>query len=73
MKTIIAIIEKSDTGGYGIYSSNINGLFGYGNTEEEAKNEFRESIDSQIEFFYHQNKEVPNILYADISYQYDKF
>ena len=37
MGKIIAIIEKSEDGGYGIYAPDFKGLFGYGETEEEAK------------------------------------
>ena len=34
MGKIIAIIEKSEDGGYGIHTPNVNGLFGYGLTED---------------------------------------
>ena len=51
MGKIIAIIEKSEDGGYGIYAPDFKGLFGYGETEEEAKESLCDAIESQIEYY----------------------
>ena len=39
MKKIKAIIEKADDGGISIYSEDVNGAYGFGLTEQEAKEE----------------------------------
>ena len=40
MKKIQAIIEKADDGGISIYSEDVNGAYGFGLTEQEAKEDF---------------------------------
>lgn len=40
MKKIKAIIEKADDGGISIYSEDVDGAYGFGLTEQEAKNDF---------------------------------
>lgn len=44
-----AIIEKSESGGYGIYLPDIPGYIGLGETEDEAKGDLREAIDLVVE------------------------
>lgn len=51
---INVIIEKSESGGIGIYSDEIDGAFGFGLTESEAKEDFQNVIEEQAE--YHKEK-----------------
>ena len=48
MKTIVAIIEKAEDGGYGVYTKSVQGAYGYGLTEQEAKNDFVDVLKSRI-------------------------
>lgn len=50
MKKITAIIEKASDGTYSIYLPKVAGIYGAGVTEEEAKSELREAIDSAKEY-----------------------
>ena len=70
MGKIIAIIEKSEDGGYGIYAPDFNGLFGYGETEEEAKESLCDAIDSQIEYYEENGKDVPEALQGNTEFEY---
>ena len=51
MKTIVAIIEKAEDGGYGVYTKSVQGAYGYGLTEQEAKNDFVDVLNEQAEFY----------------------
>ena len=70
MEKMIAIIEKSEEGGYGIYVPNVNGLFGYGLTEDEAKADLHEALESQIEHYEETGKDLPDMLRGDIEFEY---
>lgn len=73
MKHIVAIIEKAEDGGYAIYSKDVNGLFGSGLTEAEAKTDFLEVIEEQAEFYKEKHEQYPD-WYQDgyeIEYRYD--
>lgn len=70
MGKIIAIIEKSENGGFGIYSPDFKGLFGYGETEEEAKESLCDAIESQIEHYEENGKEIPETLQGDMQFEY---
>lgn len=70
MRKMIAIIEKSEDGGYGIYVPNVNGLFGFGLTEDEAKENLYEALESQIEHYEETEKELPELLKGDIEFEY---
>ena len=70
MGKIIAIIEKSEDGGYGIHTPSVNGLFGYGLTEDEAKESLQEALDSQLEYFDETGKEIPEPLTGEITFEY---
>lgn len=50
MKKITAIIEKASDGSYSIYLPKIEGIYGSGITEQEAKEELAEAIDSAREY-----------------------
>lgn len=73
MKTIKAIIEKADDGGYGIYSKEISGLVGYGLSEEEAKKDFIEVLEQQAEFYKEKKGKLPEwyVNGYTIEYLYD--
>ena len=49
--SVKAIIERSSDGGYGIYCPQLDGisLFGYGLTEEEAKEDLKENLEMFID------------------------
>lgn len=73
MKTIVGIIEKAEDGGYGIYTKSLHGVYGYGLTEQEAKNDFADILNEQA-IFHKEKKGVFPDWYADnilIEYKYD--
>ena len=70
MGKIIAIIEKPEDGGYGIYAPDFKGLFGYGETEEEAKESLCDAIESQIEYYEENGKDVPEALQGNTEFEY---
>ena len=70
MGKIIEIIEKSEDGGYGIYAPEFKGLFGYGETEEEAKESLCDAIESQIEYYEENGKDVPEALQGNTEFEY---
>jgi len=73
MKKVVAIIEKASDGGYGIYCPDLEGiaLYGYGLTEEEAKENLQENIESILEYYEEESKPVPEVLgTGKISFEY---
>lgn len=73
MKHIIAIIEKAEDDGYAIYSKDVNGLFGSGLSESEAKNDFLEVIKDQAAFYKEKNGQYPDWYQEgyEIEFRYD--
>jgi len=70
---LTAVIEKASDGGYGIYAPDLEGLslFGYGETEQEAKENLEENLEMIIEHFQEENTPMPDILNnGDISFDY---
>lgn len=71
---IQAIIEKSSDGGYGIYCPELEGvaLYGYGETEEEAKQDLTDNLQMFAEELKDESL-LKKINYGNISfdYQYD--
>lgn len=59
MKKIKAIIEKADDGGFSIYSDDVNGAYGYGLTEQEAKEDFMSVLGEQSEYYKEIHGEFP--------------
>ena len=49
MKTLKAIIEKGKDGLYSVYTPEITGLYGSGETENEAKENLNEAIEMALE------------------------
>lgn len=73
MKYIVAIIEKAEDGGYAIYSKDVNGLFGSGLTEAEARTDFQEVLEDQAEFYKEKHDQYPDWYQGgyEIEYRYD--
>lgn len=57
MKKIKAIIEKANDGGISVYSEDVNGAYGFGLTEQEAKDDFMSVLEEQAEY-YKENMET---------------
>jgi predicted RNase H-like HicB family nuclease len=73
-KKVAAIIEKADDGGYGIYVPDIEFLFGYGPTEQEAKQDLIETLEEKIEDYKERKIEIPAELNEgniEFDYRYD--
>lgn len=76
MKKVIAVIEKASDGGYGIYLPEMKGsvLYGYGITEDEAKENLSENLESILEYYEEENKPIPEVLNGgslEFDYRYD--
>jgi predicted RNase H-like HicB family nuclease len=72
MKRIIAVIEKASDGGYGIYCPELKGvlLFGYGLTEEEAREDLQNNLEMLQEECEEENRPVPAAISGDIHFEY---
>ena len=73
MKQIKAIIEKASDGGISVYSEDVNGAYGYGLTEQEAKDDFIDVLEEQAEY-YGERHGCPPDWYKDgysVEYVYD--
>lgn len=73
MKKIVAIIEKANDGGYGIYTSTDEPIWGYGLTEKEARKDFLEILEEQAQYYKLRENEYPD-WYIDgyeVEYRYD--
>lgn len=73
MKVIKAIIEKANDGGYGIYSNDADGLWGYGLSEFEAKENFIEVLEEQAKYYQEKKGCLPGWYESGykIDYYYD--
>ncbi|MDY5433697.1 type II toxin-antitoxin system HicB family antitoxin [Bacteroides pyogenes] len=73
MKHLVAIIEKGEDGGYAIYSKDVDGLFGSGLTETEAKSDFCEVLEEQAEYYKEHHAHYPDWYRGgyEIEYRYD--
>jgi len=68
-----AIIEKSENGGVSVYAPDIEGAYGFGLTEDEAKADFLGVLGEQAEFYEEKHGKKPQ-WYSDclsIEYAYD--
>lgn len=59
MKKIKAIIEKANDGGISIYSEDVNGAYGFGLTEWEAREDFLSVLEEQAEYYKEKHGELP--------------
>ncbi len=71
MEKYRAVIEQASDGGYSVYCEQINGAFGYGITEEEAKEDFLEVVSEQAEYYMEKNHSSPEWMNAEFEYTYD--
>lgn len=73
MKKIHAIIEKANDGGISIYSEDVNGAYGFGLTEQEAKEDFVSILEEQAGYYKEKHGEFPDWYKSgySISYVYD--
>ena len=71
MKTT-AIIEKASDGGYGIYCPDLEGvaLYGYGLSENEAKENLLENLEAIQEHYEEENLPAPSVLQGEIEFEY---
>ncbi|MDR1022839.1 MAG: type II toxin-antitoxin system HicB family antitoxin [Prevotellaceae bacterium] len=68
--TTIALIERSKNGTFGIFTPDINStIIGEGNTVEEAKVDFENSVKEIIQFYKEDGLELPDEL-KDIQFVY---
>ena len=70
MKRIKAIIEKANDGGFSIYSENVNGAYGFGLTEQEAKDDFVSVLEEQAEYYKEKHGEIPGWYKSGYSVEY---
>ena len=70
MKKVIGIIEKADDGGFSIYTEELDGVFGYGLNESEAKNDFVEIIHEHAEYYKEKKGCYPDWYEKDIQVEY---
>ncbi len=70
MKKIKAIIEKANDGGISIYSEDVNGAYGFGLTEQEAKDDFIFLIEEQAEYYKEKHGDFPNWYKSGYSVEY---
>lgn len=73
MKTLTAIIEKANDGGYSVYADGGIPVYGSGLTEDEARIEFETCVKEQAEYMKEREGAYPS-WYADdlqIDYRYD--
>ena len=67
------MIEKANDGGISIYSEDVNGAYGFGLTEQEAKDDFLSVLEEQAEYYKEKHGEFP-VWYKSgysVSYIYD--
>lgn len=70
MKKIVGIIEKADDGGFSIYTEELDGVFGYGLTEEEAKEDFIEIMHEQAEYHLEKKGGYPEWYEKDMQVEF---
>jgi predicted RNase H-like HicB family nuclease len=72
MKTVIAVTEKASDGGYGIYCPDLTGiaLYGYGLTEEEARQNLEENLAAIREHYEEENEPVPESIAGSVTFDY---
>jgi len=69
-----AIIERGTDGGFSVYTEEVNGAFGYGLTEQEAKDDFMEILEEQAEYYKEKTGEFPKWYGGgkyEVEYAYD--
>lgn len=59
MRRIKAIIEKADDDGISVYSEDVAGAYGYGLTENEAREDFAAVLEEQAEYYKELHGSLP--------------
>lgn len=69
----MAMIEKAQDGGFGIFSMNDEHCYGYGLTMDEAKSDFLDSLCIQADYYKEKKGEMPQWWSdeLDVEYHYD--
>lgn len=70
MKKVSGIIEKANDGGFSIYAEDLDGVFGYGLTESEAKEDFTEVLHEQAEYYKERKGAYPEWYDGGIQVEY---
>lgn len=70
MKKIKAIIEKANDGGISIYSEDVSGAYGFGLTEQDAKDDFVSVLEEQAEYYKERHGEFPSWYKSGYSVEY---
>ena len=70
MKTIKAIIEKANDGGISVYSEDVDGAYGFGPTEQEAKDDFISVLEEQAEYYKEKHGKLPAWFQSGYSVKY---
>ncbi len=60
MTEIKALIERADDGGVSVFSEDVKGTFGYGLSEEEAKEDFLSLLEEVAEDYKERTGEFPS-------------
>lgn len=66
-----AVIERGQDGGFAVCVREMPWLLGYGKTEDEAKTDFLEVFDEQVQFYEDKHNCTPDWADAEIVYTYD--
>lgn len=59
VNVIRAIIERGEDNLFSIYTCDIQGVYGSGLTEQDAKEDFMEVLEEQAEFFFERHNAYP--------------
>lgn len=70
-RKVIAIIEKGSDGEYSIFAKDLQGVYGYGLTEEEAKKDFLEVLSEQEEYIKQRTGKKCKFDTKNVEYRYD--
>lgn len=70
-KQVVAIIEKGSDGGYSIFAKDLPGTYGYGLTEDEAKEDFMDVLSEQVEYMKERTGKECKFDIDNIEYRYD--
>lgn len=70
MEKVIAMIERGTDGLFAVYSEELPGVIGSGMTEEEAKKDFFEVKEEQVEYYREKTGKLPDWHSAEIEFRY---
>ena len=70
-KTIKAIIECGEDGGFTAFSESVPGVYANGLTEDEVRKEFLEMMEEQAEFMERRTGKAPDFKGAKVEFTYD--